>query len=127
MHLDYAQALEHFDVLHKHSKWSRSFSTYICAVLQGAMGNFAEANKLSKESIKILAAQTKRKSNPIESFALKRNEYIKKNPFKTKQFAEMLACELLYIWVCYAFMEEPTLKKALIRKFKIEIPTIQKI
>jgi tetratricopeptide (TPR) repeat protein len=110
--LNYTKALEHFEILHKGSKWSKSFGTYICAILHGANGNFSLANQYSKEAIKILTAQTK-KTNPIESFALKRNEYIKKNPIKTKAFAEMLVCELLYLWVCYPFMEESYLKKAL--------------
>ncbi len=110
--LNYVKALEYFEILHKNSKWSRSFGTYICAILHGANGNFALANQYSKEAMKILAAQTK-KMNPIESFALKRNEYIKKNPIKSKTFAEILVCELLYLWVCYPYMDEKHLKKAL--------------
>ena len=110
--LDYARALEQFEMLHKSSKWSRSFGTYICAVLYGAMGNFDQANRYAKEALKILAAQTK-KSNPIELFALRRNEFIKKNPIKTKLFAEMLVLEMLYLWVCFPYMDEQSLKKVL--------------
>ena len=64
MNLDYAKADEQFEILHKTSRWSRSFSTYICAILHGSMGDFLKANQYVKDAIKILAANT-RKSNFI--------------------------------------------------------------
>ena len=66
MNLDYGKADEQFEILHKTSRWSRSFSTYICAILHGSMGDFTKANQYVKEAIKILAANT-RKSNSFKT------------------------------------------------------------
>jgi tetratricopeptide (TPR) repeat protein len=111
--LSYAKAIDCFDVLHLTAKWARWFSTYVCAVLHSANGNFESADYFCKEALKIMAGQKKHKNNPAEGFALKRTEYIKKNPIKTTTFPEMLVCELLYVWVCYPYMEEASLKKTL--------------
>jgi hypothetical protein len=62
MDLDYTKAFEQFEVLHKTARWSRSFSTYICAILHGSMKDFAKANQYVKEASKILASNT-RKNN----------------------------------------------------------------
>lgn len=110
--LDYEKALEKFLILHKESKWSRTFSTYICAILCGCMGNYTQANQHVKEALKTLASQT-RKSNPIELFALKRNEYLKKNPINSKHLCELLVIELLYLWVCLPFSSEENLNRML--------------
>ncbi|CAF0703105.1 unnamed protein product [Brachionus calyciflorus] len=108
--LNYAQALEKFLILHKDSKWSKSFSTYICAILSASLGNFSQANQYIKDAVKLIASQT-RKLNPIELFAQKRCEFLKKNSFKTKSVGELLVIELLYLWVCLPFTTEENLKK----------------
>ncbi|RNA32985.1 tetratricopeptide repeat 39C-like [Brachionus plicatilis] len=76
--LEYEKALEKFVVLHKDSKWSRSFSTYICGILSGSMGNFSQASQYVKEALKLIAAQTK-KLNAMECFneCLARGEHEK--------------------------------------------------
>jgi tetratricopeptide (TPR) repeat protein len=110
MDLDYARAFEQFQVLHKTARWSRSFSTYICAILHGTMKDFGQANQFIKEASQILAANT-RKNNVIEVFALKRVEYFKKNPIGSQALCELLVIELLYMWVCIVFCKEENLKK----------------
>ena len=60
MNLDYAKALEQFEILHQIARWSRSFSTYICAILHGSMQDFTKANQFVKETLKILAANTRK-------------------------------------------------------------------
>lgn len=114
--LDYEKALEKFVLLHKESKWSKSFSTYICAILNGCLGNSTQANQLIKEALKIIASQT-RKSNPIELFAQKRCEYFKKNAINSKHICELLVIELLYLWVCFPYSGEENLKKMLESNF----------
>jgi hypothetical protein len=110
--LNFAKALESFEILHKESKWSRSFCTYICAILYASVGNLNLANQYSKESMKLLEKQT-RKPNPIELYSLKRNEYIKKHHFNSKIFGEFLVIELLYLWVCFPYMDNNHLHKLL--------------
>lgn len=110
--LEYDKAYKHFEVLHKESRWSKSFNTYICAILQGAMGHYDQANKLIKEAIKTVQAQT-RKPNPIEMFSLKRTEYFKKNPIVDKHVCELLIIELMYLWVCFPYCEEKYLRRML--------------
>lgn len=110
--LDYAKALENFQVLQKESRWSKSFQTYVCAVLSGCLGKFSEANGYIKEAIKLFNTQAK-KNSPIELFAMKRNEYLKKNPIKVKELYELLALELLYLWVHLPFCDEAAYNKML--------------
>lgn len=110
--LDYPKALENFEVLQKESRWSKSFSTYICAVLTGAQGKFAPANAYVKEAIKIFNSQPK-KNNPIELFAMRRNEYLKKNSIKSKELCELLVIELLYLWVNLPYCDESVLTRML--------------
>jgi len=78
----------------------------------GCLGKFTQANAYVKEAIKIFNAQAK-KNSPIELFAVKRNEYLKKNPVKSKEFCELLAIELLYLWVSFPFCDEKSLNKML--------------
>jgi len=108
--LDYALALPQFEQLHKESRWSKSFNSYICAVLSGCMGKFSEANALVKEALKAIAAQ-KRKSNPLEQMAAKRIDYMKKNGVKSKEMCKVLVVELLYLWACFPFCKQKALKK----------------
>lgn len=108
--LEYEKALQKFDILHKDSKWSRSFSTYICAILSGSLGNLNKANQYIKEALKIIASQTK-KLNSIEVFAQKRCEYFKKNPIKSKSIGQLFIVELLYLWVCIPFTSKENLNK----------------
>ena len=120
--LRYADAIVQFEVLAKESRWSRSFSAYICAILMGCVGRLADANAMAKEGLRIVKAQTK-KSNPVEVFALKRNEYFKRSPIKSKLVCELLVAELLYLWVCVPFCEEAHLRSLLQSKFtKMYIP-----
>jgi len=110
--LDFEKSLEYFHILSKESKWSRSFNGYISAVVAGSSGKFDEANAYTKEAIKIISSQ-KRKKNPIEVFALKRLEYFKKNPIKTKNLCELLSVEMLFLWVCFPYCDEDKLNKML--------------
>lgn len=110
--LDYAKALENFEVLQKESRWSRSFSAYMCAVLAGSLGKYADANNYVKEAIKAFNAQPK-KNSPIELFAMRRNEYLKKYPVKSKELCELLCVELLYLWVSFPYCDKETLNKML--------------
>lgn len=110
--LDFDKCLEYFHVLSKESKWSRSFNGYICAVVAGSLGKFAEANAYAKEAIKIISSQ-KRKKNPIEMFALKRLEYFKKNPITTTNLCELLCVEMLFLWVCFPYCDQDKLTKML--------------
>jgi hypothetical protein len=114
--LDYENSIKQFEVLHKDSKWSKSFNTYICAILQGCMGNFKLANQLVKDALKTISSQS-RKPNPIELFSLKRNEYFKKNSINSKPICELLVIELLYLWSCFPYCEEKNLKKMLESNF----------
>lgn len=76
------------------------------------MGNFAQANAYVKEAIKIFNNQSK-KNSPIELFAVKRNEYLKKNTIKTKEICELLLVEMLYLWVNFPYCDEASLNKML--------------
>jgi hypothetical protein len=82
------------------------------------MGNFAQANALVKEAIKTVSSQS-RKPNPIELYALKRNEYFKKNPITSKTVCELLVIEMLYLWVCFPYCEEKNLKRMLESKYLV--------
>lgn len=110
--LDYEKALASFDILSKESKWSRSFNGYISAILSGANGNFPQANLYIKNSLKILAAQN-RKKNPIELFAMKRLEYFKKNTINKTDLCELLCIELLFLWICFPYCTTDKLEKML--------------
>lgn len=110
--LDYEKALQSFDILSKESKWSRSFNGYICAVLSGSLGKSDQANAYIKASLKIIAAQTKKK-NPIEIFAVRRLEYFKKNPIKTVELCQLLCVEMLFLWICLPYCTEEKLRKML--------------
>lgn len=108
--LEYEKALNKFVILHKDSKWSRSFSTYICAILSGSMGNLNQANQYIKEALKIISSQTK-KLNAIEIFTQKRCEFLKKNPIKSKSVSQLFVTELLYLWVCLPYASKENLQK----------------
>ena len=116
MSLDYKRALDQFDILSKESRWSKSFNSYICAILSGSMGNYPSANAYLKEALKIVANQT-RKSNPVEVFAIKRLEFFKKESLAekagSKALCELLVIELLFLWICLPFCQESDLKKML--------------
>ena len=116
MNLNYIQALEYFDILSKESKWSRSFNGYICSIIAGSQGLFAAANQYVKESLKILASQT-RKKNPIEVFAVKRLEYFKKNEINSKDLCELLCIELLFLWIRLPYCRQAELQKMLDSNF----------
>lgn len=60
MKLDYQKANEQFEILHQASKWNSSFSTYICAILHGSLGDFKKANQYVKDAIKIFAANNRK-------------------------------------------------------------------
>jgi hypothetical protein len=113
MNLDYSKAFEQFEILHRNSKWSRSFSTYICAILSGCDKKFSEANNYIKEALKIAASST-RKPNAIEVYGLKRTEFFKKHPINNQKICELLVIELLYLWACVSFCSEANLKKMLL-------------
>ena len=111
---DYARAFGHFHMIFNRTKWYRPLYAYFCAVIQGCLGDFAQANEFIKESLKLAqASQKKRKNFQIEDFSLKRVEYLKKNPIKSKNICQFLVVELLYLWVCYPSCEEKQLNKFL--------------
>lgn len=57
-------------------------------------------------------AQNK-KSNPIELYAMRRNEYLKKNTIKTKEICELFLVELLYLWVNLPYCDAKVLERML--------------
>ena len=89
-----------------------SINGYICAVLSGSLGKSDQANAYIKASLKIIAAQTKKK-NPIEIFAVRRLEYFKKNPIKTVELCQLLCVEMLFLWICLPYCTEEKLRKML--------------
>jgi hypothetical protein len=109
MNLKYEDAFVCFKRLSEESKWSTSFHKYVCALILGSLNRVKEANNYIKEGLNSL----KHKSNPIELFAVKRLEYFKKNPIKSKDICEFMIVELNFLWVCLPYCDRISLEKML--------------
>ena len=105
MNLKYEDAFLCFKRLSEESKWSTAYHKYVCALINGALNRIKEANDYIKEGLNSL----KHKSNPIEIFAVKRLEYFKKNPIKSKDICEFMCVELNFLWYGYLKMAKDTL------------------
>ncbi len=60
INLDYQKANEQFEILHQAVKWNSSFSTYICAILNGSLGDFKKANQYFKDALKIFSSNNRK-------------------------------------------------------------------
>jgi hypothetical protein len=108
LNCNYDLAFQAFAEFVKTSKWSLSFNALIIALLNGCLGRFDVANEGIKAGSKISSPK-----NPIEIYAQKRIEYLKKNPVKTKLTCEFFCVELLFLWVNLPYGTEENLKKML--------------
>ena len=116
LNCNYELAFQAFAEFVKTSKWSLSFNAFIIALLNGCLGKFDVANEGIKVGSKISAPK-----NPIEFYAQKRIEYLKKNPIKTKHTCEFFCVELLFLWVNLPYGAEENLKKMLNGKRYIKL------
>jgi hypothetical protein len=111
MKLDFKQALVAIEKFAQTSKWSVSFNSLLLIVLNGALENQDKVSQLIKQIPK--SSQMK---NPIEMYAQRRIEFIKKASsklLKTKSFHEFLIVELLYIFGFLPFCERNILDSML--------------
>lgn len=108
LNCNYEAGLVAFTEFAKTSKWSLSYNALIIAILNGCLGRFDVANQGIKAGSKISSPK-----NPIEFYAQKRIEYLKKNPIKTKLTCEFFCVEMLFLWVNLPYGTEENLKKML--------------
>ncbi|CAF4106539.1 unnamed protein product, partial [Rotaria magnacalcarata] len=108
MMLDFDQALKYFTKLKEESRWSKAFYCYVCAICTAAKNDGKTSAVFVKDGIKLL----QKRSNPIELFAQKRLEYLKKNSISPSA-AHILVFEMLYLWILLPSCEIPTLRQIL--------------
>lgn len=110
--MDFVKALEFFRMVETESKWYKWLSAYICALLEGCLENFEQANAFVLEANRIFILESK-KNHRLDLFTTKRNEYLKENGVKSKDLCEILIVEVLYFWLNFPSCEEIALNKML--------------
>jgi hypothetical protein len=108
LNLRFDLALECFLKFTEHSKWSIVFNYFILSILYGSCGQYEKAN----ETLNFKAKLSGRK-NPIESYALKRVEYLRKIKDKDDILYQFFCIELTYLWVYLPYAKEAQLIKTL--------------
>jgi hypothetical protein len=98
LNLDYDKAIECFSRFIKYSKWSNSFNTLLMVLLNGSVNDLKMANQLLKS-----APKSPQKRNPIENYAHRRLDYLKKWQIKSKHRCQFFLLELLFLWVYIPF------------------------
>jgi hypothetical protein len=109
LNLDYQLAFDSFTQFAKSSKWSLSLNALLSALLHGCLGRFDLANQAIKVGSKV-----SQQKNPIEFYAQKRIEFLKKNPIKNTITCEFFCIELLFLWVYLPYADEDHLRKMLL-------------
>jgi hypothetical protein len=94
-------ALECFLKFSEHSKWSIVFNHFILSLLYGACGQYDKANENLNSKVKLCG-----RKNPIEAYAFKRMEYLRKLKNKTDVLFQFFCIELTYLWVYLPFASE---------------------
>jgi hypothetical protein len=112
LNMDYDKALGCFVAFSKDSKWSDSFNTLLAILINGSLDDLKMASQILKQA----SGKPTQKRNPIENYAHRRLEYLKKHSIKSKTTCQFFLIELLFLWMYIPYGESNKLNEMLASK-----------